>query len=645
MNNRFFAKLAASNIKKNSKTYIPYILTCVMTVAMFYIVKSLSMNPGLEKMIGGDTLTYTMFLGSIIVGLFAVIFLFYTNSFLVKRRKKEFGVFNILGMEKSHLAKTIAWENFYVTLISLAGGLILGIALDKAMYLLILQVIGADIPLGFFLSGKAILETVLLFHAIFLLIFLNAVRQIQMSNPIELLKAGNVGEKEPKTKILTAIAGVVCVGIGYYIALTTENPIASLTMFFVAVILVIVGTYMLFTAGSIALLKALRKNKAYYYKTKHFTSVSGMIYRMKQNAVGLANICILSTAVLVMVSSTSSLMLGMEDVIQTRYPNNFVVYADEETKEKSFEGFDKIRDLQEEMNLEVTQETQYSYLAFSSINDGDTFLVNRTGSIAVMNDIANLIFVTLDDYNAVMGTEKTLADNEILIYSNRLSFDYPVLKVFDKEYRVKETLDEFLGNGIIAANAANSHFIVVPDEAEIQDLPEIYIDAVISVEDKRFEEHHGVDYLAICRAAWNNLRTFSFAEGGSTITQQLMKNEYFTQEKKLERKFAEIFAAWEIEKQYSKEDIFELYVNTIYFGSGYYGIYDAAEGYFGKEPSELNEYEAIMLAGLPNAPSAYSPDTSPELAKQRMSQVLIRMVECEVIDQDEADSLLAQADE
>lgn len=180
---------------------------------------------------------------------------------------------------------------------------------------------------------------------------------------------------------------------------------------------------------------------------------------------------------------------------------------------------------------------------------------------------------------------------------------------------------------------------------EYEELPDIYIDAVISVEDKRFEEHHGVDYLAICRAVWNDLRTLSFAEGGSTITQQLMKNEYFTQEKKMERKFAEIFAAWEVEKQYDKEDIFELYVNTIYFGSGYYGIYEAAEGYFGKEPSELTEYEAVMLAGLPNAPSAYSPDTSPELAKQRMSQVLDRMVECEVLTQSEADRLFGQSEE
>lgn len=178
---------------------------------------------------------------------------------------------------------------------------------------------------------------------------------------------------------------------------------------------------------------------------------------------------------------------------------------------------------------------------------------------------------------------------------------------------------------------------------EYEKLPKIYVYAVISVEDKRFWSHHGVDYLAIGRAVWNDIRTMSFAEGGSTITQQLIKNEYFTQEKKLERKFAEVFAAWEIEKEYSKEDIFEMYVNIIYFGSGYYGIHDAAEGYFGKEPLELTDYEAVMLAGLPNAPSAYSPDSSPELAKQRMKQVLNRMVECKTISQEEANRIFSKA--
>ena len=329
MNRHFFRKLAAGNIRKNASTYLPYIITCVVTTAIYYMVKSLSLNPGLEQMMGADTLAYTMYLGSWITAIFAFIFLFYTNSFLMKRRKKEFGVFNILGMEKRHLARTLAWETLYVTLLSLTLGLVLGIALDKIMFLVIARVVGGDISLGFFVSPRAIVGTVELFAVIFLLIWLHSVRQIHVANPIELLRDSRAGEREPKTRWLMAILGALCVGIGYYIAITTKNPITSIMAFFVAVLLVIAGTYMLFAAGSIALLKMLKKNKKFYYKTNHFTSVSGMIYRMKQNAVGLANICILSTMVLVMISATSSLMLGVEDIIHTRYPYQFTVYSDE----------------------------------------------------------------------------------------------------------------------------------------------------------------------------------------------------------------------------------------------------------------------------------------------------------------------------
>ena len=470
MSKGFFPRLAAGNIRKNSKTYIPYILTCVITIAVFYIVKSLSLNPGLEKMVGAQTLMYTMSLGSWVTALFALLFLFYTNSFLIKRRKKEFGVFNILGMEKRHLAKTMAWESIYVALAGLTGGLILGIALDKVMFLVITKVIGGEISLGFFISGQAVKSTIILFIVVFFLIFLNAVRQIHLSNPIELLRDGQAGEKEPKTKWLMTGIGAICLGIGYYLALTVENPLTSLLVFFVAVVLVIIGAYLLFTAGSLALLKLLRKNKKYYYKTRHFISVSGMIYRMKQNAVGLANICILSTMVLVMISSTSSMMLGMEDIIHTRYPNDFVIYSDEGSQERSQETFEKIRSLQSHKNLKVTNEIQYTYLAFSSIQDKDTFQVTRSGSLMVMDSITNLIFVPLSDYNTVMGTQEILEEGEILLYSNRQDFEYPVLKVFDKEYRVKKKLDEFLGNGILAANAASSQFLVVRDMEEIQDL-------------------------------------------------------------------------------------------------------------------------------------------------------------------------------
>lgn len=467
MNKGFFPKLAAGNIRRNGKAYIPYLISYIMTVALFYIMVSLSMNPGLADMVGDNTLKSMMSLGSVIIAVFAFIFLFYTNSFLVKRRKKEFGVFHVLGMEKRHLSKVMAWESLYVALIGLTGGLLVGIALDKVMFLVISNIIGAEISLGFFLSGTAVGITLLFFASVFFLIFLNCVRQIRTSNPIEMIRAGSAGEKEPKTKWLLAVLGLCSLGAGYYIALTVKSPLTSIFLFFLAVLLVIIGTYLLFTAGSIALLKLLRKNKRYYYKTRHFTSVSGMIYRMKQNAVGLANICVLSTAVLIMVSSTTSLMLGMEDTIRVRYPNDFVIYADEQSEARSEESFAQIRALQKEKHLHVTKETQYPYLSFGAFLNGDTFEPPQYASLGSIDRVQTLMFVSLEDYNRIMGTDKTLNEGEILLYSSRQPFQHPTLNVLGREYTVKETLEGFIGNGLLAAVAADSQCVVVRDQAEI----------------------------------------------------------------------------------------------------------------------------------------------------------------------------------
>lgn len=476
MNKGFFPKLAASNIKKNAKTYIPYMLTCIITIAMYYMLKSLSLNAGLEQMIGAATIAYTLNLGTWVTAIFALIFLFYTNSFLLKRRKKEFGVFNMLGMEKKHLARVVGLETVYVTLISLAAGLGLGIALDKVMYLLITKLIGGEITLGFYISGKAVLATLSLFGVIFLLIYLNALRQIYAAKTIELLHGSNVGEKEPKTKWVAAVFGLICLAAGYYLALTTKNPIASIFTFFIAVLLVIAATYLLFTSGSIALLKLLRKNKGYYYRTSHFISISGMIYRMKQNAVGLANICILSTMVLVMVSSTTSLMIGIEDILHTRYPYDITVYAhltEEENDQGIMDGIARIKELQRARGLSVAKEIQYTYLIFSGIRNGDTFIVDRsadTGLVDLVDKANNLYFVPLPDYNRITGEDRVLRDGEIMLYSNRKDFDAPVLKVFDREYTVAEKLENFLGNGVLASEVVSSQFIVVPDMEEIYEL-------------------------------------------------------------------------------------------------------------------------------------------------------------------------------
>lgn len=470
MNNFFFPKLAADNVRKNKMTYFPYILTCILTVSIYYIIMSLSENPGLEQMTGSKILASFMTFGCDVIALFALIFLFYTNSFLIKRRKKEFAVFRILGMEKKHLAVTFAWETVYVACISLSAGILFGIAFDKAMFLLIAKIVDAEAPLGFFLSLRAVFVTILLFCLIFLCIFLYSVWQIKSSSPMNLLRDSSAGEKEPKTKRILAVLGVLCVGCGYYISITTENPITSIPMFFIAVLLVIFGTYLLFTAGSVALLKILRKNKRYYYQTRHFTSVSGLIYRMKQNAVGLANICILSTMVLVMVSSTSSLMIGMEDILETRYPNDFTIYAHSDNQKASNvqKSFDEVRGLLHESGIPVDKEIEYSYFSTPAIQNGNSFDITDFDSLGSDSSLTDLIFIPLSDYNRCMGTNKTLKEGESLIYTNRF-FDYSdsSLHIMDETYIIKEKLDDFMGNGEFASSIVKTLFLVVPDETEL----------------------------------------------------------------------------------------------------------------------------------------------------------------------------------
>ena len=292
MSKGLFSKLAVTNIKNNKQFYVPYLLTGILTVGMFYIMCALAGNKGIEHMSGVRDLQMILNLGIGVIGIFSVIFLFYTNSFIIKRRKKELGIYSILGMEKKHIAGILFRETLFTMLISVGGGLVTGIVFNKLLTMLLCAMMKFETQIKFYVSTSGILWTAILFVGIYLLTYIYDLLQIKLANPIELLQGGHTGEKEPKTKAVMAILGVICLGAGYYIAITTKNPLQALTLFFVAVILVIVGTYLLFTAGSIALLKILRKNKRYYYQTKHFTSVSGMIYRMKQNAVGLSNICI-----------------------------------------------------------------------------------------------------------------------------------------------------------------------------------------------------------------------------------------------------------------------------------------------------------------------------------------------------------------
>ncbi len=471
MNKGLFSKLAASNIKKNSRTYIPYIISCIFTIAMFYIVNSLSYNEGLKNTIGGGFLQQMLGFGTYIIALFSLIFLFYTNSFLVKQRKKEFGLYNILGMEKKHLGIVIALETMYTAVICLIMGLGLGFLLDKLMYLLIAKVLGGEIMLGFYISSKSVMQTVILFGVIFILTLLNSVRLIRTANPIELLNGGKKGEKEPKTKWVTAILGIICLAAGYTISIKIKDPLNAILFFFVAVILVIIGTYLIFTAGSIALLKILRKNKGFYYKTKHFTSISSMIYRMKQNAVGLANICILSTMVLVILSTTVSLIVGVNDIINTRYPYDMAVECNYENNDKNIQTVSDIKQEIIDENISVSDTAEYTYLSFSTVYNEDKCQYFTQANVDYSDsNVSVLIVVTLDDYNTVSGMNETLESNQVLLSGLKQTYEYPSITIGDKKFSVKGTADDFKINGFYSAVVYDTKFIVVNDMNTLYDL-------------------------------------------------------------------------------------------------------------------------------------------------------------------------------
>ena len=317
-------------MKSNRRFYLPYILTVIGTAAAFYIMAAIVSDPGSKELAAGTSngpmyVSMFMTLGMFVLGLFSCIFLLYTNSFLMKRRQKELGLYSVLGMSKTNIAGIMVFEALYIALIGIGGGLAVGILLTKLVSLALFRLMRLPVPFGFSVQPIAIIIVVLFFAGLILLTLLANLAKVGRSRPVELLRGGNVGEKEPKANWFLTIVGVLFLGAGYAVAMLVDNPGMAVAVYFLAVFAVIIGTYCLFTSVSIAVLKALRRNKRYYYKAKHFISVSGMLYRMKRNAVGLANICILCTMVMVMVSGTLSLYLGSEEQVNVYCPADVVV--------------------------------------------------------------------------------------------------------------------------------------------------------------------------------------------------------------------------------------------------------------------------------------------------------------------------------
>ena len=543
MSSKIYGKLAITNLKNNRKSYVPYILMAVLSVMMYYIVGSMAQgNNGLSenvKMIMG-------YMNGLLM-IFSVIFLFYTNSFLIKRRKREIGIYNILGMGKGHIAKMLAIEAVSTAFISIFGGILLGIVFGKLMYLVLGKLLHYDISVKFTVEIPVLEKTFVFFVAIFVLILLYNLLQIRIVSPVELLHGSAQGEREPKTKWLLAIVGAILLGIGYYIAQTTGNPLDAMTKFSFAVVCVVLGTYGLFIAGSIAVLKMLKKNKKYYYQAKHFTAVSGMIYRMKQNAVGLANICILSTMVLIMVSTTVCLYAGMNDIINTRYPRECEVTISGTNAQAEEKVQEIIAEVTRKNHTKTTNERVYhsgeltGYLEDNKmILDPDKYYSNQTSG--------SVVLIPLADYNRLEGKNETLNDGEVILFSTQTKgYGQNEIYLDDTKFSVKKELEKSKLDEKNNDKNIPITYLVMKDEEPIQNiLNQTYKNSTQSDEEKAYLM--GITYN----------KSFDIEGSG-----EVKKNVEEQLKTALEEQVPEAFSSG---RQVNRESFYELYGSLFFMG-------------------------------------------------------------------------------
>ena len=463
MHKGIFSRLAKQNIRNNKSTYIPYIITCIFCIAMIYMMEFLRDCPTLDQAVRqADEVRMIVFTGEIVVEIFCIIFLIYSNSFLMKRRQKEIGLYNILGLERNHIGIVMFLETIITSIGSLAGGIAAGIIGSKLALLLLLKLLHIPSVLGFYISVKGIFTCLFMFGIIFLMILFLNLAKIHLSRPVELLRGNNTGEKEPVAKWLMALIGFICLGAGYYLAVTTESPIKAITIFLLAVILVMAGTYLLFTAGSIVILKFLRRRKSFYYRTGNFISISGMLYRMKQNAIGLASICILSTGVLLMIAMTVSIYFGMNDIMLNRYPYDVdmsVTSISEEECQTAIEAFEKaIAD----NKVPVEKSVEEIYLDIVCSKNGDQILIKPANTIRNSDSVLVLSLLDQAEYERLIGISANLNDGEIFAwYPSAVQKDS--VTVDETEFTVKKWLDKnplTCGEDAVSDNAV----LVVTDE-------------------------------------------------------------------------------------------------------------------------------------------------------------------------------------
>ena len=463
-----YPRLAATNLKKNRRFYLPYLLACIVIVALFCIMLTLASDPYLGQMQHGGSVSQVLGFGVLIMALFSAIILFYTNSTFTKQRKREFAIYNILGMEKRHISYVLFWESLYTAAMALFFGLVAAGVFSKLLQLVLVRLIGGEATFGLNISLMSIGYTAVFFGALFLLLLLNTIRIIHLSNPVQLLRAGSEGEREPRSKWILALLGAVCLAAGYIISLRTNAALYAIQYFFPAVILVIIGTYLTFIALSIVVLKALRKNRRYYYKTSHFATVSGLIYRMSRNAAGLASICILSTMVLVTVSTTVSLYKGVDAYAAVRWPQDMTLTLMTDTRTNTVPDVAPVLQVVDDAMTRsgLTQSNVHGYrtVRFSTLRSGDA-LDQFTGSGV---DAYTVLVLDTEGYADLTGEQVTLAPGDALAWTDGKPFGDTVT-ICGRAFRLRP-LDSFPLDSGSSIMGLHTLYLVVPDLDSVLEL-------------------------------------------------------------------------------------------------------------------------------------------------------------------------------
>lgn len=466
-----YPKLAWEGIRKNKRLYVPYIAMGALMVMMFYLLRFLQDSPVIGVMRGAVTLSAVLPMGYAVIAIFSIIFLFYTNSFLIRQRYREFGLYNILGMNKQNVCMIMVWESIFVGSIAIVTGLAAGILLSKGAELVLFNLVHMDVSFDLRISAVSVFYTITGYIIIYLILLLNSVIKVWFAKPLDLLKSNRVGEKMPKRTWVYAAVGMVLLGAAYYLAVSIKEPLTALMYFFLAVIMVIIGTYALFMAGSVVLCRILQKNKRYYYQPNHFISVSSMMYRMKRNGAGLASICILLTMVLVMLSSTTSLYFGIEDSLVGRYPHSVnVVVGFSDVEDLNSENLKKLYEAVRENSPEVKETDCYTMGGTSGLFSDQGINLDVTSVDVSINDyeqVGTLQVMSLEEYNRLCDADETLNADECLLYANRITYDSDTFTIVDgSSYKVKKMLDNCVKDGDLDSMINPSMIMVVPDFEE-----------------------------------------------------------------------------------------------------------------------------------------------------------------------------------